>query len=103
MLALNTDRLEDLSSFLRRKQAQAMLELFQADCGRAAVALNEVKEWASAQQDNELRSRMGRLISGHMRTDGNQDATDRIDLRKQPRTNASAVSKALTSLLVGWI
>jgi hypothetical protein len=51
------------SKSLRRKKAQAMLDLFEADYGRAAVTLDEIKEWASDQQDDELRLRVERLIS----------------------------------------
>jgi hypothetical protein len=56
MLGHTMDTLEDLSTLLRRKQAKVMLELFEADCGRAAVTLNEIKAWASAQQENQLRN-----------------------------------------------
>jgi hypothetical protein len=53
---LKFDTLETDSKSLRRKQAQAMLDLFEADFGRA-------KEWASAQQDDELQLRVKRLVS----------------------------------------
>ena len=48
---------------LRRKQAQAMLDLFEVDRGRAAVTLDEIKKWASSQQGDELGSRVERLVS----------------------------------------
>ena len=48
---------------LRFKQAHAMLHLFNTDCGRAAVTLEEIKEWASAQEDEQLRSRVHRFLS----------------------------------------
>jgi hypothetical protein len=48
---------------LRFKQAQAMLDLFEADCGRAALTLDEIKEWASAQQNDQLLLRVQSLIS----------------------------------------
>ncbi len=51
---------------LRRKQAQAMLDLFEVDRGRVAVTLEEIKEWASSQQDNELRFRVERLLSQNL-------------------------------------
>ena len=51
------------SKSLRRKQAQAMLDLFEADYGRTAVTLDEIKKWASAQQDDELQLRVERLVS----------------------------------------
>jgi hypothetical protein len=47
----------------RFKQAQAMLDLFEADCGRAALTLDEIKEWASAQQNDQLLLRVQSLIS----------------------------------------
>jgi hypothetical protein len=59
----NIDILEPDSKSLRRKQAQAMLDLFEADYGRTAVTLDEIKKWASAQQDDELQLRVERLVS----------------------------------------
>ena len=63
MFTQNIDVVESQSKSLRHKQAQAMLDLFEVDCGRAAVTLEEIKEWASSQQDEELRSRVERLLS----------------------------------------
>ena len=48
---------------LRFKQANAMLHLFNIDCGRAAVTLEEIKEWANAQEDEQLRSRVHQFLS----------------------------------------
>ena len=48
---------------LRLKQAQAMLDLFEADRGRAAAALEELKEWACAQNDEHLRFRVDQSLS----------------------------------------
>jgi hypothetical protein len=48
---------------LRLKQSHAMLNLFETDCGRAAVTLEEIKEWAHAQEDEQLRSRVDQLLS----------------------------------------
>jgi hypothetical protein len=56
-------RAESESKRLRLKQAHAMLNLFEADFGRAAVTLEEIKEWAAAQQDEQLRSRVDQFIS----------------------------------------
>ena len=56
-------RLESEEKRLRLKQAHAMLNLFQTDYGRAAVTLEEIKEWAAAQEDEQLRSRVGQFIS----------------------------------------
>ena len=63
MLDENIHSPESESGNSWRKKAQAMLDLFKADCGRAAVTLDEVKEWASAQRDDELRLRVERLVS----------------------------------------
>ena len=43
---------------LRLKQAHAMLNLFKTDFGRAAVILEEIKDRAYAQADEQLRSRL---------------------------------------------
>ena len=48
---------------LRLKQAHAMLNLFETDFGRPAVALEEIKEWAYAQEGEQLRSRVDQLLS----------------------------------------
>src|SRR3974390_1495097 len=48
---------------LRLKQAHAMLNLFETDFRRPAATLEEIKEWAHAQEDEQLRSRVGQLLS----------------------------------------
>jgi len=48
---------------LRLKQAHAMLNLFETDFGRPAITLEEIKEWAHAQEDDQLRSRVAQLLS----------------------------------------
>jgi hypothetical protein len=48
---------------LRLKQAHAMLDLFETDFGRPAVTLGEIKQWAYAQEDEQLRSRVAQLLS----------------------------------------
>jgi hypothetical protein len=48
---------------LRLKQAHAMLNLFETDLGRVPVTLVEIKEWAAAQEDEQLRSRVDRFLS----------------------------------------
>jgi hypothetical protein len=40
-----------------------MLDLFKADAGRAARTLDEIKEWASTQQNDQLILRVERLVS----------------------------------------
>jgi hypothetical protein len=66
MLDQNIGMLESDSRNLRRKQAQPMLDLFEADCGREAITLDEIKEWASAQQDGKLQLRIERLVSARL-------------------------------------
>ena len=48
---------------LRLKQAHAMLNLFEIDRGQAAVALEEIKEWACAQEDEQLQLRVDQFLS----------------------------------------
>jgi hypothetical protein len=48
---------------LRLKQAHAMLNLFETDFGRPAATLEEIKEWAHAQEDEQLRSRVDQFLS----------------------------------------
>ena len=48
---------------LRLKQAHAMLNLFETDLGRVPVTLEEIKDWAYAQEDEQLRSRVDRFLS----------------------------------------
>jgi hypothetical protein len=47
----------------RLKQAHAMLALFEADFGRVASTLEEIKEWAYAQEHEQLRSRVDQFLS----------------------------------------
>jgi hypothetical protein len=44
-------------------QAHAMLNLFETDFGRPATTLEEIKEWAHAQEDEQLRSRVDQVLS----------------------------------------
>jgi hypothetical protein len=48
---------------LRLKQAHAMLNLFETDFGRPPTTLEEIKEWAHAQEDEQLRSRVDQFLS----------------------------------------
>jgi hypothetical protein len=63
MLDEEADRAGSEPKESRLKQAQAMLTLFEADRGRAAVNLEEIREWAFAQDDEQLRHRMGVFLS----------------------------------------
>jgi len=67
MIDKMTGTAEYQAHILRLKQAHAMLNLFETDCKRAAVTLEEIKEWAYAQEDERLRSRVDQLLSnGHV-------------------------------------
>jgi hypothetical protein len=57
-----TDKIESDPKDLRLKQAQAMLDLFEADCGRAAATLEELKEWACAQNEEHLQFRVDQFL-----------------------------------------
>ena len=48
---------------LRLKQAHAVFNLFETDLGRPAITLEEIKEWAHAQEDEQLRSRVDQFLS----------------------------------------
>jgi hypothetical protein len=52
----------DADAQLRVRQAQAMLDLYEADRRRAAVTLEELKEWANAQDQEHLQSRVDRYL-----------------------------------------
>ena len=42
----------------RMQQARVLLALFEADCGRPAARMNEVREWANSQIQEHLVFRM---------------------------------------------
>ena len=63
MLDKEIDSAESDPKTLRLKQAQAMLTLFETDRGRAAATLEEIKEWAYTQDDEQLQSRVDRFLS----------------------------------------
>jgi hypothetical protein len=63
MIEEMTDTAEHQAQMLRLKQAHAMLNLFETDCKRAAITIEEIKEWAYAQEDEQLRSRVNQLLS----------------------------------------
>ena len=48
---------------LLKEQAQVMLDLFAEDRGRAAVAMDEIREWANAQDQHDLRFRLNRRLA----------------------------------------
>jgi hypothetical protein len=53
----NTDR-------RRLKRARALLEMFEEDCGRRAVTVDELREWMGAQYTDQLQIRMNRRLHG---------------------------------------
>ena len=63
MLDEVVDNAESDEKMLRLKQAHAMLNLFEIDRGQAAVALEEIKEWAYAQEDEQLQLRVDQFLS----------------------------------------
>jgi hypothetical protein len=52
----------DAEKWLLRQQAQAMLDLFEEDCGRMPATLEEVREWARGQNGNYLLFRVNRRL-----------------------------------------
>jgi hypothetical protein len=52
----------DYAAELRLQQAQAMLDLFEADRQRAAVTLGELREWANAQNEDHLSFRVNQYL-----------------------------------------
>jgi hypothetical protein len=63
MLDELVDNTESDAKTLRLRQAHAMLSLFEIDRGRPAVALEEIKEWAYAQEDEQLQLRVDQFLS----------------------------------------
>jgi hypothetical protein len=50
---------------LRRLQrARVLLEIFEEDCGRRAVSVDELKAWMDAQYIDQLQIRMNRRLHG---------------------------------------
>ena len=48
----------------RLKRARALLEMFEEDCGRRAVTVEELREWMGAQYTDQLQIRMNRRLHG---------------------------------------
>ena len=57
------DEIAPASKESRISEAKALLKLFEADCGRSAVTLEEIKEWVWAQGDDRLHYRIQQLLS----------------------------------------
>jgi hypothetical protein len=58
----NDDVIRDADKWLLKEQARVMLELFEEDCGRTPTTLEEVREWARAQNDEHLKFRVNRRL-----------------------------------------
>jgi hypothetical protein len=54
--------IRDAEEWFRREQARAMLDLFEEDRGRKPGTLEEVREWATTQDDEHLKFRMNRRL-----------------------------------------
>jgi len=48
----------------RLRRARALLEIFEEDCGRRAVTVDELKAWMDAQYIDHLQIRMNRRLYG---------------------------------------
>ena len=59
---LDDDIIRDSEKWLLKEQAQAMLDLFEEDHGRAPATLEEVREWAKAQNEEQLKFRVNRRL-----------------------------------------
>ena len=56
------DIVRDAEKWLLTEQARAMLDLFEEDCGRTPATLEEVREWAKAQNEGHLKFRVSRRL-----------------------------------------
>jgi hypothetical protein len=63
--APNDDIIRDAEEWFRREQARAMLDLFEEDRGRKPATLEEVREWATTQDDEHLKFRVNRRLDVH--------------------------------------
>ena len=59
---LDDDIIRNSEKWLLKEQAQAMLDLFEEDHGRAPATLEEVREWAKAQNEGHLKFRVSRRL-----------------------------------------
>ena len=59
---LDDDIIRDSERWLLKEQARAMLDLFEEDHGRAPATLEEVREWAKAQNEGHLKFRVSRRL-----------------------------------------
>ena len=54
--------IRDSEKWLLKEQARAMLDLFEEDHGRTPATLEEVREWARAQNDEHLKFRVNHCL-----------------------------------------
>jgi hypothetical protein len=54
--------IRDAEEWFRKEQAQAMLDLFEEDRGRRPATLEEVREWATTQNEAHLKARVSRRV-----------------------------------------
>ena len=54
--------IRDSEKWLLKEQARAMLDLFEEDHGRTPATLEEVREWAKAQNEEQLKFRVNRRL-----------------------------------------
>jgi hypothetical protein len=54
--------IRDAEEWFRKEQAQAMLDLFDEDRGRRPATLEEVREWATTQNEAHLKARVSRRV-----------------------------------------
>ena len=59
---LDDDIIRDSERWLLKEQARAMLDLFEEDHGRTPATLEEVREWAKAQNEEHLKFRVNRRL-----------------------------------------
>jgi hypothetical protein len=59
---IDDDVIRDAEKWFLKEQARAMLGLFEEDCGRTPCTLDEVREWARAQNDEYLKCRVKRRL-----------------------------------------
>jgi hypothetical protein len=74
---LDDDSIRDSEKWLLKEQARAMLDLFEEDHGRAPATLEEVREWAEAQNEGHLKFRVSRrldvILEGYATTSAPND------------------------------
>ncbi|HET9535611.1 MAG TPA: hypothetical protein VFP43_09745 [Mesorhizobium sp.] len=60
--------IRDSEKWLLKEQARAMLDLFEEDHGRTPATLEEVREWAKAQNEEQVNRRLDVVLEAYMTT-----------------------------------